>query len=128
MKELRLQRHSSRWDGVIGSLIGDGFRCETLEQKWRENKTNISCIPEGEYICEMTDSPRFGRVYQVKNVKDRTHVLIHAGNRVRDTQGCILVGNRVTVVDGDTFINASRVTLSSLHDWAGGNPFKLKIE
>ena len=59
------------------------------------------CIPEGEYEIRLTNSPHFGRVYEVMNVPDRTHILIHKGNfccarghteYVTDSYGCILPG------------------------------------
>jgi len=36
-------------------------------------------------------SPRYGDVFKIMNVPDRTDVLFHAGNFVRHTEACILL-------------------------------------
>lgn len=64
----------------------------TLEQPWRNNETNISCIPPTEYICRRIHSNKFGETFEVQGVERRSHILFHKGNVLADTQGCILVG------------------------------------
>jgi hypothetical protein len=64
----------------------------TIEQPDNGNQKNCSCIPEGHYECEKIESPRHGTCYLVKDVPDRSAILIHKGNYVTDTQGCILPG------------------------------------
>ena len=49
----------------------------TLELPWRENKPNISCIPEGTYECIPYTSEKFPNVYQIKNVPNREAILLH---------------------------------------------------
>ncbi len=71
----------------------------TLEQPWKDNQQNISCIPPGRYTCQSIRSPKFGATYEVMNVPGRTHILFHRGNYVEDTQGCILIGDTM----GGTF-------------------------
>jgi len=77
----------------LGDLITDGFRCKTLELKYRDNQKNISSIPKGTYTCKRRFSIKFGWVYEVQNVKGRTGILIHSGNTFFDIQGCILLGD-----------------------------------
>lgn len=82
--------------GVFGTLhnsSGIPFAV-TLEKPWDDNKVNVSCIPAGDYICKKINSPKFGRVFELQNVPGRSHILIHKGNLVRDTSGCIIVGER----------------------------------
>lgn len=66
--------------------------CVTLEDPWRYNEPNVSCIPEGEYRCTAVNSPRFGHTYTVLGVPGRDLIRFHWGNTHKDTQGCILLG------------------------------------
>jgi hypothetical protein len=88
----------SRWnklDCTIGMLSCGDFKCFTLELPWRDNETNISCIPAGEYNYAFRSSARNGWVLELKNVPDRTNVQMHSGNFMRNTKGCILVGDSI---------------------------------
>jgi hypothetical protein len=64
----------------------------TVERPWLNNAPNVSCIPEGRYVCLPYNSPRFPNTLQVKNVANRTHILFHAGNTSDDVKGCIALG------------------------------------
>lgn len=72
-----------------GKLLG---MIKTIELPWRDNMRRISCIPSGEYIVVPHISPKFGWSLWLKDVPDRSAILIHIGNFVDDTLGCILVG------------------------------------
>lgn len=82
---------------TIGKLYLNGeYFCNTLELPWKENKRSISCIPAGEYEARLR-LPResASREYVhllIKDVTDRSYILVHIGNRAKDTRGCILVG------------------------------------
>lgn len=80
--------------GVLGYVSPDGLMplCFTLEDPWLDNQANISCIPPGHYNCHRIDSPKFGEVYEIENVVGRTKILIHRGNTIHDTHGCVLLG------------------------------------
>lgn len=81
-------------DGAtLGILRGEGFECCTLEDRWRNNLPNLSCIPKGRYVLKRVDSPHFGDTFEVMNVPGRSKILIHAGNTIEDTEGCILLGS-----------------------------------
>lgn len=64
----------------------------TLELPWRDNQTNISCIPKGNYRCAPYTSDKYPDVYQILNVPARTSILFHSGNYPHHTDGCILPG------------------------------------
>ena len=98
-----------RWCGpeyTIGKLYIDGlYFCDTLEDKTTdldksgkfdngEKKVwGKSSIPFGTYQIVLNTSPRFKRVLpRLLNVPHFTGILIHRGNTVKDTDGCILVG------------------------------------
>lgn len=50
----------------------------------------------------------------------RSAILFHAGNRDRDTRGCILVGMTRGVVGGEPGVLDSRVAMERLRDLIGG--------
>lgn len=82
--------------------------CDTLEPPF---SVSHPCIPVGVYKFSMSESPRFHRVLpRLKNVKGRSGILIHSGNTVRDTKGCILVGYKTH--GRDYHIQESRKCLS----------------
>ena len=93
-------------------LKGDGGLqpfCDTLEPprrnllnggKWdkRLKEKGMTAIPEGRYLMRFTYSPKFGkRLFQLMDVPLFDGIRIHSGNSVKDTQGCILVGNNTKV-------------------------------
>lgn len=106
MLSLTLKRMSNNEDGVFGVLLQDTTPiCVTLEDSWKNNQSNISCIPAGIYICKRYQSPRFGETFLVTGVPDRTYILFHWGNTEIDTLGCILVGtgfDKLWAKDDDT--------------------------
>ena len=82
---------------TIGDLFLNGERmCHTLENPWKDNQRNISCIPEGEYKVRLRlareSATRDYLHLLVQDVPDRKWVLVHRGNYAKDTRGCILVG------------------------------------
>lgn len=93
---LRLWRMETTGDHTVGFLALDNiWIAHTLERPWINNEKNISCIPLGEYETEYYKSPRFGETFVVK-VPGRRGIIIHAGNYVSDTRGCILLGQQIT--------------------------------
>lgn len=84
--------------------------CHTLELPWLGNVRERSCIPTGEYSVIRAESPKFGRCYYIKDVPGRDGILIHVGNTLKDTRGCILPG---LDVDYSSVLN-SRAALDRL--------------
>ncbi len=129
---LRIRRSDHGTEGV---LIFDDFRCFTLELPWRENAKNLSCIPAGEYDVTIRISPRFGRVYWILTVEDRTYILIHSGNWAGDkqkgltthTNGCILLGEKRGYLAGQRAVLLSRRAIRRFMDRLQGEDFKLHI-
>jgi hypothetical protein len=114
VKEYTLVRWKQNDQVTLGKLMrtDTDMLCFTLELPWRNNANNISCIPLGSYVCKKIVSPKFGDTFEIKDVPKRDHVLIHAGNTVADTHGCILVGTGMRT-DGIGIIN-SRMALKRL--------------
>lgn len=93
--ELSLKRFHNTEHYTAGHLFLDGMRfMYTLEDQEREVKLqNETAIPCGRYRVILTYSPHFGRILpEVLNVPNFKYIRIHAGNKVEDTEGCILVG------------------------------------
>jgi hypothetical protein len=108
--ELTLYRRPTVGTATPGDLYVDGaLECRTLEDVVRvddpatpqdEGKKvwGQTAIPAGRYRVRMdVVSPRFGRILpRLEGVPGFTGILIHSGNTVEDTHGCILVGQRLT--------------------------------
>ena len=99
--------------GTNGMLYADGKKCcETIELPWRENQRQISCIPEGRYELRRRYTPRFGYHFLVRNVAERSNILIHAFNdALAESKGCIAPVRQVTGEGQGIF---SRIALGSL--------------
>jgi len=97
MINLLLIRDTFSKESVIGELFINGERiCDTLENPWKDNQRNISCIPEGEYPVRLRlareSASRDYLHLLVQDVPNRDYILFHRGNTPKDTSGCILVG------------------------------------
>ena len=107
-KELWLYRFPSTAEGTFGVLLYMKIPfCVTLEREWLGNQTSISCIPDGEYVCERVNSPKFGNTFEVINVPNRSKILFHKGNLMMDSHGCIIVGEQFEPLGGKNGVVAS---------------------
>jgi hypothetical protein len=119
-----LQRQYRMYRPTISVLSFDTQKVFVLELPYRDNKKQISCIPEGEYICSWVKSPKFGWTYQVFDVPARNNILIHAGNSATETYGCLLPG---ISTDLDLHVWNSRAALNKIHAAFKRENFKLII-
>lgn len=111
--KVTLVRNYEDSSGTHGELILDRKKlCFTLEEPWRQNKRSISCIPAGLYQCVPHTGNNFKDVWHVTGVMGRDAILIHAGNTLKDTEGCILVGLSRT----SNGIGQSQAALKELRD------------
>ena len=98
---------------VKGVLVYDRrVLCHTLELPWLNNSKSLSCIPAGVYDLVHSNSSNFGRCLRIPSVIGRSGILIHAGNTIKDTRGCILVGLDVN----DVGVLHSKLALKRLLD------------
>lgn len=81
------------------------YKFATLELPWLENQKNISCIPENSYKVTRHYSTTFKECFLIENVPGRSEILIHAGNFVRNTRGCILIGTAHSDINGDGLLD-----------------------
>lgn len=89
----------SETDPTLGCLLFDGVPLlTTLELPWLDNKQGISCIPPGKYIAKRAVNVITGgglkipTTFRIQGVPNRSGILFHVGNFLRDTNGCICVG------------------------------------
>ena len=122
--ELILQRVRLLPDRTAGQIYinGDLF-CFTVEDKVREvpnepvSRWKIdheTAIPQGLYKVVTCFSPKFGPdTLTLLDVSGFTNIRIHGGNSELDTDGCIIVGHKVTEV-GKITPGSSRPALAEL--------------
>jgi hypothetical protein len=94
---LLLIRDTYTKKSTMGQLFLNGeLFCDTLENVWKDNQRNISCIPAGTYKVRLRPARQSAtRDYLhllVQDVPNRDWILVHRGNSAKDTSGCILVG------------------------------------
>lgn len=103
--------------GCLEVTSGDRvFRCFTLELPYKNNESNVSCIPPGTYPCYKIESPKFGECIAVEGVNGRSLIRIHVGNHTRDIEGCILPGKTIADIDGNGIpdVTSSGATMEAL--------------
>ena len=123
MKTLRLTRISTHpKQGTFGALTIDGTPfCVTLEPANMDNESNISCIPVGRYIIQPYKSPKYRNTWEVMSVPNRTYILIHAGNELKHTLGCIIVAKHFGKLHGKWAVLNSGTTFQALLKNLNGN-------
>ena len=83
-------------DRTLGKAVYGEHVFWTIEKPWKDNQPYVSCIPEGYYRLGRRNSPRFGpNVWEVLEVPNRTHILLHVANTADDVVGCIGLGSSV---------------------------------
>ena len=93
MNKVKLERFLETEESTIGKIYINGEHfCYSLELPDKNNEPFISRIPEGQYQCLPYSSKKYPDVVELQNVKNRSKILIHAGNYPKDTQGCIILG------------------------------------
>ena len=119
---LRLERVAA-FNGlcVLGRLTTTGAHAhkpvaKTLERPWLDNKPFESSIPPGIFDVTPRETQKFGRhfAFNDSQTAPRYAILIHAGNRAKDTEGCILVGDTYFMLAGEPAVRSSRRALNDL--------------
>jgi hypothetical protein len=83
-------------DRTVGMLFNtNGLALKTVELPWKDNKPNVSCIPDGIYPYITDFSPNKGRdVLELRDVPNRSQIQIHAATKPEHVLGCIGCGTR----------------------------------
>ena len=115
----------------LGLLFGpSGKICFILEPSWRENRSNVSCIPTGSYVVDYMKrslSGKYKDCYHIQDVKNRFGILMHKGNTVNHTLGCLLPGVKTGNLNGKFAVLGSSQAMRKIHKVTGRKRFKLKI-
>lgn len=129
MLEFSLKRFYSDSESTRGIYLDDsGVLAVTLERPWLNNKQQVSCIPCGVYICKRVKSPKFGITFEVTNVPNRSHILHHSGNFVKDTLGCVILGVRFGKINNTIAVLDSKKAFNKFMDkLTNVNEFKLNV-
>jgi hypothetical protein len=131
-----LGRLATSDQGTVGFLHFPWADYLVLELPWRNNLSNVSCIPEGRYHVKWTRSPRFKRfMYEVQAVPSRGGIRIHSGSFAGDvakgykthSHGCPLIGRRLSNI-GQLTLTGSKLRTSEFELALNKRPWILEVE
>ncbi len=129
---LYLLRYYDDGETTVGLLLtGHKFYCYTLEDTFHQEKiAGETRIPAGTYAIRFrkeetpftkTMRQRYPEWFtwhlQLQNVPGFSSIYIHNGGDHADTEGCILVSDRLTIGRGNTTLTHSRETFKRLYGW-----------
>lgn len=93
MNQIHVDRFAYTPFGTFGRFSYEGFECYTLEDPWKDNQRNVSCIPVGIYELKRDRYNRGGYdTFELQDVPQRSEILIHKGNTHHDVEGCLVLG------------------------------------
>lgn len=105
-------------DYTISKLFIDGvYCCYIIEDVLRDGPKVFgrTAIPRGVYNVVVTMSNRFKRLLPLlENVPGYAGVRIHPGNTSSDTEGCLLPGLRIGMLEGKRAVLDSKPAFSLL--------------
>ena len=134
--ELVLVRQKTGDMGTHGVLVTPTQYFFSLELPWKDNRQDVSCIPNGRYLCQLVYSNKFKRkTYLLRGVPNRSWVRIHRGNYAgdeskgyrSDVEGCILIGTKRAIFGKQEVVGASAVALRKFLKEMDGEDFYLNI-
>lgn len=113
-----------------------GWKCYINELPERNNERGFSRIPRpADYDARLVNSPKFGKVYMIEDVPERSAILMHGGNFAGDTRkkwrsdvlGCLEFGLKVVRMNGQRAVVNSKSTKDQFMRLMNGESFKLHI-
>jgi hypothetical protein len=117
MALIKVERFLHHPDCEISRVFIDGeYFCFSIEDAERTTKIKgETCIPYGVYPLGTYKSPHFSKEYNhdmiwVKDVPGFEFILIHWGNTISDTEGCLIIGDKIGVVNQKDAVLNSRAT------------------
>jgi hypothetical protein len=119
--------------GTFGRMISvDGTGLFTCENRWLDNRENISCIlPEPgdqEMVYDLVrDTTGRFQHYRFLDVPGRDAVEIHVGNTDLDTRGCVLVGTGMGWINERVAVTNSNAAVAILHSKLGDATHKVRV-
>lgn len=123
MTLIKVERFIHHPDCEIGRVyVNNEFVCFSIEDANRPNKIKgETCIPLGKYPLGTRLSPRFSKIFNhdmiwVQNVPGFEFILIHWGNTIKDTEGCLIIGDKIGIVNQLDAVLNSRNTYVKFYD------------
>lgn len=87
---LVLQREINHYNSTTGNLYLKKGTVSTIELPDRQNQRNISRIPPGTYPFQKITRSNGNKAIWIRDVPNRSEILIHQGTKPSHSQGCIL--------------------------------------
>ncbi len=107
MALVKIERFIHHPDCEISRVfVRDKFFCFSIEDAARTTKIKgETCIPLGTYDLGTRFSPHFSPklghdMIWVQNVPGYEFILIHTGNTITDTEGCLILGKTIGTLQG----------------------------
>jgi hypothetical protein len=100
------------------------FTAITLERGWRNNESNISCVPLGRYPLVLEWSSRFKtNLWELYGVPNRSECKFHSSNYWFQLEGCIALGNALADINKDGYNDVlnSNNTMKAFHKAMGND-------
>lgn len=126
-KQMRVEiiRHTQDKNQTLGvcTVFDDKnnpvFTAISLERGWRNNESNVSCVPEGTYPVVLEYSPRFKQdLWELKEVPNRTECKFHSSNFWHQLNGCIALGVQAIDINKDQYkdVTRSKISMGLFHE------------
>jgi hypothetical protein len=116
---LILTRKERRADGVFSELSDEAGRVlfHTLEHAYPAGDGYEPKIPNGTFTCRRGEHRLHGMTesfstFEITGVLGHQNLLFHWGNFNRDSEGCILVGEKVAQAGQEEMITNSRAAFA----------------
>lgn len=119
LKTVLVNRDLMQSDQSLGICYVDStYVGQSLERGWKDNKNNISCIPEGTYKLVLEYSNRFKKdLWEIKGVPNRAECKFHSANYGFQLNGCIALGEKRVDMNKDGYLDvtSSVLTMNKFH-------------
>ena len=123
MALIKVERFIHHPDSEISRVyVNDQLFCYSIEDAYRTTKIpGETCIPDGVYPLATRWSPHFSPKYNhdmvwVQNVPGFQYILIHTGNTINDTEGCLILGGKIGILNGKDAVLNSKPTYLSFYN------------
>jgi hypothetical protein len=121
---ITVERFKFGKDHTLGRVFLNGkLFCYSVEDEVRKGVKvkGETAIPNGIYPLTTRYSPKFSPKFGhdmiwVKNVPNFEYILIHTGNTDDDTEGCLVIGDRIGVVSGQEGVLNSKPTYKRFYE------------
>lgn len=113
--------------GTFGRITCGEEKFFSVEQDWENNQPFLSCIPNGDYIAEVFDSPRHGKSLILCNESlniakfptpntTRDGCLMHVANKASQVEGCVAPGMKMGMLDDELAVLNSGTALKRIFE------------